>query len=181
MDSILKNVAGADECMRDEWVLPNGLRVLGERLPHLRSVSIGAWMHVGSMMETPEENGLSHFIEHMIFKGTTRRTVRQIAEEMDAVGGQLNAFTGKDCTCCYAKVIDEDIELAIDIIADMVMNATMDEKELDKERWKKSRWTRIRPKIWCMTCWRRRSSARSRWGSRFWGRRNRWRRTPAPT
>lgn len=66
MDSILKNVAGADECMRDEWVLPNGLRVLGERLPHLRSVSIGAWMHVGSMMETPEENGLSHFIEHMI-------------------------------------------------------------------------------------------------------------------
>lgn len=134
MDSILKNVAGADECMRDEWVLPNGLRVLGERLPHLRSVSIGAWMHVGSMMETPEENGLSHFIEHMIFKGTTKRTVRQIAEEMDAVGGQLNAFTGKDCTCCYAKVIDEDIELAIDIIADMVMNATMDEKELDKER-----------------------------------------------
>ena len=77
MDSILKNVAGADECMRDEWVLPNGLRVLGERLPHLRSVSIGAWMHVGSMMETPEENGLSHFIEHMIFKGTTKRTVRQ--------------------------------------------------------------------------------------------------------
>ena len=134
MDSILKNVAGADECMRDEWVLPNGLRVLGERLPHLRSVSIGAWMHVGSMMETPEENGLSHFIEHMIFKGTTKRTVRQIAEEMDAVGGQLNAFTGKDCTCCYAKVIDEDIELAIDIIADMVMNATIDEKELDKER-----------------------------------------------
>lgn len=134
MDSILKNVAGADECMRDEWVLPNGLRVLGERLPHLRSVSIGAWMHVGSMMETPEENGLSHFIEHMIFKGTTKRTVRQIAEEMDAVGGQLNAFTGKDCTCCYAKVIDEDIELAIDIIADMVMNATMDEKELNKER-----------------------------------------------
>ena len=70
----------------------------------------------------------------MIFKGTTKRTVRQIAEEMDAVGGQLNAFTGKDCTCCYAKVIDEDIELAIDIIADMVMNATMDEKELNKER-----------------------------------------------
>ena len=96
MDSILKKVAGADECMRDEWVLPNGLRVLGERLPHLRSVSIGAWMHVGSMMETPEENGLSHFIEHMIFKGTTKRTVRQIAEEMDAVGGQLNAFTGKE-------------------------------------------------------------------------------------
>ena len=90
MDSILKNVAGADECMRDEWVLPNGLRVLGERLPHLRSVSIGAWMHVGSMMETPEENGLSHFIEHMIFKGTTKRTVRQIAEEMDVAVADLS-------------------------------------------------------------------------------------------
>ena len=107
--------------MFDHWTLENGLHVVGERLPYLRSVSIGAWMHVGSMMETPEENGLSHFIEHMIFKGTTKRTVRQIAEEMDAVGGQLNAFTGKDCTCCYAKVIDEDIELAIDIIADMVI------------------------------------------------------------
>ncbi len=134
MDSIQKNIPGADECMRDEWVLPNGLRVLGERLPHLRTVSIGAWIHVGSMMEQPEENGLSHFIEHMIFKGTEKRTARQIAEEMDAVGGQLNAFTGKDCTCCYAKVIDEDIELAVDIIADMVCHATIDEKELEKER-----------------------------------------------
>jgi predicted Zn-dependent peptidase len=126
--------AAANECMRDEWVLPNGLRVLGERMPHLRTVSIGAWMHVGSMMESETENGLSHFIEHMIFKGTEKRTTRQIAEEMDAVGGQLNAFTGKDCTCCYAKVIDEDIALAIDIIGDMVMNATIDDGELQKER-----------------------------------------------
>ncbi len=126
--------AAANECMRDEWVLPNGLRVLGERMPHLRTVSIGAWMHVGSMMESEAENGLSHFIEHMIFKGTQKRTTRQIAEEMDAVGGQLNAFTGKDCTCCYAKVIDEDIALAIDIIGDMVMNATIDDGELQKER-----------------------------------------------
>ena len=131
---IEKNSMGANGRMRDEWVLSNGLRVVGERLPFLRSVSIGAWMHVGSMMEEPQENGLSHFLEHMVFKGTHKRTARQIAEEMDAVGGQLNAFTGRDCTCFYAKVIDEDLPLAVDILADLVTGATIDEKELDKER-----------------------------------------------
>ena len=131
---IEKNSMGANGHMRDEWVLSNGLRVVGERLPFLRSVSIGAWMHVGSMMEEPQENGLSHFLEHMVFKGTVKRTARQIAEEMDAVGGQLNAFTGRDCTCFYAKVIDEDLPLAVDILADLVTGATMDEKELEKER-----------------------------------------------
>ncbi|MBR3764296.1 MAG: insulinase family protein [Clostridia bacterium] len=120
--------------MRDEWLLSNGLKVVGERLPFLRSVSIGAWMHVGSIMEEKQENGLSHFLEHMVFKGTERRTARQIAEEMDAVGGQLNAFTGRDCTCYYAKVIDEDLPLAVDILSDLVLHATMDETELNKER-----------------------------------------------
>ena len=99
MDNMTENILGANDRMHDEWLLPNGLRVVGERLPYLRSVSIGAWMHVGSMFETPEESGLSHFLEHMVFKGTEKRTARQIAEEMDAVGGQLNAFTGRDCTC----------------------------------------------------------------------------------
>ena len=134
MEMIEKNSMGANGRMRDEWVLSNGLRVVGERLPFLRSVSIGAWMHVGSMMEEQQENGLSHFLEHMVFKGTEKRTSRQIAEEMDAVGGQLNAFTGRDCTCFYAKVIDEDLPLAVDILSDLVINATIDEKELDKER-----------------------------------------------
>ena len=134
MEKILKNNPGADDRMHDEWLLPNGLRVVGERLPYLRSVSIGAWMHVGSMMEEPSENGLSHFLEHMVFKGTEKRTARQIAEEMDAVGGQLNAFTGRDCTCFYAKVIDEDLRLAVDILSDLVLHATMDENELEKER-----------------------------------------------
>ncbi len=134
MENILKNNPGAYERMHDEWLLPNGLRVVGERLPYLRSVSIGAWMHVGSMMEEPAENGLSHFLEHMVFKGTAKRTARQIAEEMDAVGGQLNAFTGRDCTCFYAKVIDENLELAVDILSDLVINATMEETELEKER-----------------------------------------------
>ena len=134
MENMMKNIPGANDRMHDEWLLPNGLRVVGERLPYLRSVSIGAWMHVGSMFETKEESGLSHFLEHMVFKGTTKRTARQIAEEMDAVGGQLNAFTGRDCTCFYAKVIDENLELAVDILADLVINATMDETELEKER-----------------------------------------------
>ncbi len=133
MDSILKNVPEAN-CMHDEWLLPNGLRIVGERLPYLRSVSIGAWMHVGSIMEDKHESGLSHFLEHMVFKGTEKRTARQIAEEMDAVGGQLNAFTSRDCTCFYAKVIDEDLPLAVDILSDLVINATMDETELEKER-----------------------------------------------
>ncbi len=133
MDSILKNLL-EDDRMHDEWLLPNGLRVVGERLPYLRSVSIGAWMHVGSMMESKHESGLSHFLEHMVFKGTQKRNARQIAEEMDAVGGQLNAFTARDCTCFYAKVIDENLELAVDILSDLVLNATMDETELEKER-----------------------------------------------
>ena len=134
MEKITQNSLGANDRMHDEWLLPNGLRIVGERLPYLRSVSIGAWMHVGSMMEEKAESGLSHFLEHMVFKGTAKRTARQIAEEMDAVGGQLNAFTGRDCTCFYAKVIDENLELAVDILADLVINATMDETELEKER-----------------------------------------------
>ena len=134
MGSIVENIMGMDGSMHDEWTLSNGLRVVGERLPYLRTVSMGVWLHVGSMFELPEENGLSHFMEHMVFKGTGKRTARQIAEEMDAVGGQLNAFTGKDCTCFYAKVIDEDVALAADILADLVTNATLDETELEKER-----------------------------------------------
>ena len=134
MGSIVENIVGMDASMHDEWTLSNGLRVVGERLPYLRTVSMGVWLHVGSMFELPQENGLSHFMEHMVFKGTGKRTARQIAEEMDAVGGQLNAFTGKDCTCFYAKVIDEDVALAADILADLVTNATLDEAELEKER-----------------------------------------------
>jgi len=86
------------------------------------------------MNESPEENGLSHFIEHMVFKGTATRTARAIAEEMDDVGGQLNAFTAKDCTCFYAKVIDEDLPLAVDLVSDLALRPRFDEKELTKER-----------------------------------------------
>lgn len=120
--------------MIEQFTLKNGLRVIAEPLPHLRSVSIGVWVRAGSMLESKEENGLSHFIEHMAFKGTETRSARQIAREMDAVGGYLNAATSKLCTCYYAKVIDEDLPLAADILADIVRHPVLDPKELDKER-----------------------------------------------
>ena len=120
--------------MFDQIILPNGLTVIGERLPYFRSVCVGVWLKVGSQYETRQENGLSHFLEHMLFKGTEQRTTRQIAEVMDAVGGQLNAFTAKDCTCFYAKVIDEHTELALDVLSDMVLHSTFDETELSKEK-----------------------------------------------
>lgn len=130
----MENDLRMEKRMNDQWIFPNGLRVIGERLPYLRSVSIGVWLGVGSMMELPNENGLSHFLEHMVFKGTERRNARQIAEEMDVVGGQLNAFTSKDCTCYYAKVIDENLPLAVDILSDLTCHAVLDETELNKER-----------------------------------------------
>lgn len=110
------------------------MRVLCEQLPHLRSVSMGVWVKAGSILEREHENGLSHLIEHMAFKGTGRRSAKQIAQEMDAVGGYLNAATSKLCTCYYAKVIDENLPLAADILSDIVRFPAIDPKELDKER-----------------------------------------------
>ena len=118
----------------EKFVLKNGLTVLVEPMAYLRSVSMGVWVKAGSILETPEENGLSHFMEHMAFKGTGKRTARQIAEEMDAVGGHLNAATSKLCTNYYAKVIDEDLPLAADILADIVCDPALDEGETNKER-----------------------------------------------
>lgn len=120
--------------MIEQFTLPNGLRVLCEQLPHLRSVSMGVWVKAGSILEREHENGLSHLIEHMAFKGTGRRSAKQIAQEMDAVGGYLNAATSKLCTCYYAKVIDENLPLAADILSDIVRFPAIDPKELDKER-----------------------------------------------
>lgn len=120
--------------MIEQFTLPNGLRVLCEQLPHLRSVSMGVWVKAGSILEREHENGLSHLIEHMAFKGTGRRSAKQTAQEMDAVGGYLNAATSKLCTCYYAKVIDENLPLAADILSDIVRFPAIDPKELDKER-----------------------------------------------
>ena len=118
----------------DQITLSNGLRVIGERIDHFRSVSVGLWVGSGSQYEGADEAGFSHFVEHMVFKGTAKRTARQIAEEMDAVGGQLNAFTAKECTCFYAKVVDEHLPLAMDVIADMATAPAFDAGEMEKEK-----------------------------------------------
>ena len=120
--------------MFDFVTLPGGLRLAGERLTHVRSCTVGVWVRVGSMNELPEENGLSHFNEHMVFKGTQNRSARDIAEEMDLAGGQLNAFTSKECTCFYAKVTDDELPLAVDILSDLALRPVFDAGELEKER-----------------------------------------------
>ncbi|MGI6706901.1 MAG: M16 family metallopeptidase [Clostridia bacterium] len=114
--------------------LRNGLRVIGEKILHFRSVSMGIWIGVGSSFETQRKNGISHFIEHMMFKGTRNRTAKEIASIMDGVGGQLNAFTSKECTCYYSKVMDEHLSLAFDVLFDMLMNSIFDEVEIEKEK-----------------------------------------------
>ena len=120
--------------MVKRWQLDNGLWLVAEPMEHVRSVAVGVWVGVGSLNETKAENGLSHFIEHMVFKGTQKRSAKNFAQQMDEVGGNLNAFTGKDCTCFYAKVIDEDLRLAVDVLADLTRNGVFDPKELEKER-----------------------------------------------
>jgi predicted Zn-dependent peptidase len=115
-------------------ILQNGIRVITEEIPYLKSVSIGVWVVTGSRDEQPDENGISHFIEHLLFKGTERRTAFDIAKEIDSVGGSLNAFTGREYTCFYAKVIDKNLPLAIDLLSDIFLNSLLDPKDVEKER-----------------------------------------------
>lgn len=114
--------------------LANGIRVITEAMPHVRSASLGIWADVGSAAERPGVRGISHLVEHMLFKGTDRRSAREIAETMDAVGGNLNAFTDKEATCYYAKVIDHHVPLAVDVLADMFLHSTFAPDELAKEQ-----------------------------------------------
>jgi predicted Zn-dependent peptidase len=115
-------------------VLDNGIRVVSHQMSDHRSVSLGIWVENGSRHESERENGISHFIEHLLFKGTERRTAAQIAEEMDAVGGVLNAFTAKEHTCYYAKVLDENLPLAIDLLTDIFLHSSFDAEEIERER-----------------------------------------------
>ena len=114
--------------------LRNGIRVIMEPMDNIRSVSIGVWVNAGSVYEEGADAGISHFIEHMVFKGTARRSAADIAAEMDAVGGNLNAFTAKECTCFYAKVLDENLPLAVDMLSDITLHPTLDEQEMEKEK-----------------------------------------------
>ena len=118
----------------DKTVLKNGLRILTKKMPHARSVSMGVWVNVGARDETETEGGLSHFIEHMIFKGTRKRSAYQIAKEFDAIGGQTNAFTSMENTCYHARVMDSHMETMVDILSDIFINSEFKPDEVDKER-----------------------------------------------
>ena len=120
--------------MFHKTVLDNGIRIVSHELPGNRSVSLGIWVENGSRHESEPENGISHFIEHLLFKGTERRSAAQIAEEMDAVGGVINAFTSKENTCYYAKVLDENLPLAIDLLSDIFLHSSFEAEEIERER-----------------------------------------------
>jgi predicted Zn-dependent peptidase len=115
-------------------VLDNGLTLLTESMHHVRSVTVGVWLRRGSRNEPAALNGISHFIEHLVFKGTASRTAREIALSMDSVGGQIDAFTSKEYTCFYAKVLDQHLEEAVDLLADIVQRPRFDPDELERER-----------------------------------------------
>jgi predicted Zn-dependent peptidase len=115
-------------------VLPSGLRIVTEEVPSVRSAAIGIWVNVGSRDETPAVAGASHFLEHLLFKGTTRRTALEISSTIEAVGGEMNAFTSKEYTCFYARVIDTDLPMAIDVVSDLITSSIVSALDVDAER-----------------------------------------------
>src|SRR3954449_2970792 len=115
-------------------VLDSGLRLITESMPHVRSVSIGVWLMRGSRHERDEQGGIAHFVEHMLFKGTATRTAEDIAQTIDSIGGQLDAFTAKEYASYYIKVLDEHLPLAVDLLSDIVMNPRFADDELDREK-----------------------------------------------
>jgi len=120
--------------MHHKTVLENGLRIVSEQLDHLKSVSVGIWVNAGSRDEKPEQNGISHFIEHMIFKGTRNRSSLQIAKELDAIGGMSNAFTGKENTCFHARVLGKHFDRLADILSDIFLNSLFEPIDMERER-----------------------------------------------
>lgn len=117
-----------------KFVLPNGVRVVSEPFDSVQSVAVGIWCHTGSRMEQDEQAGISHLIEHMLFKGTGRRSAEQIAQEIEGRGGHLNAFTSKESTCYYARVLSDDLDNALDVLSDMLLNSLFEPDELEKEK-----------------------------------------------
>jgi predicted Zn-dependent peptidase len=115
-------------------VLPNGLTLITEEMEHIRSASIGIWIKTGSRDEDLQLNGISHFIEHMVFKGTKHRTAEQIARQVDSIGGNMDAFTAKECVCFSAKVLDEHMPIAMDVLSDLVLNPVFDTQDIGRER-----------------------------------------------
>jgi predicted Zn-dependent peptidase len=120
--------------MYQKTVLDNGIRVLTETIPHYPCVCIGVWVLMGSRDEEESESGISHFIEHLLFKGTERRTTQDIARTIDSVGGSMNGFTAREYTCFYAKVLDRHLDLAVDLLSDIFLHSTFDSREIERER-----------------------------------------------
>jgi predicted Zn-dependent peptidase len=115
-------------------MLPNGLRIVTERMPHVRSVSIGVWLARGSRHESAEQGGIAHFVEHMLFKGTTTRSAEDIAQTVDSIGGQMDAFTAKEYASYYFKVLDEHLPLAVEVLSDIVMNPAFADDDISREK-----------------------------------------------
>ena len=115
-------------------MLPNGLTVITKEMQHIRSISVGIWVKTGSRDEDPEWNGISHFIEHMVFKGTKHRSAEDIARQVDSIGGNMDAFTAKECICFNVKVLDEHLPIAMDVLSDLVLNPVFDVKDIGRER-----------------------------------------------
>lgn len=120
--------------MYDLYTLSNGLKVVTEYIEHVNSISVGIMVQNGSRNETPEENGISHFIEHMFFKGTNKRNAKSIVQDIENVGGQINAYTSKEATCYYIKALNTHLDLSLDILSDMMLNAKFDPEEIEKEK-----------------------------------------------
>ena len=129
-----KTLVEAGDRRIQRTILPNGLTVLTERMEHLRSVSMGVWVKTGSRDESAEVNGISHFVEHMVFKGTKNRTAQRIAREMDSLGGNLDAFTGKETVCFNVKVLDEHLEPSLDVLSDLVLNPIFAGEDIQREQ-----------------------------------------------
>lgn len=128
-------------CVRigEDWMvvkdkLANGVRIITETLPESRSVSMGIWILAGSRNETNEKQGISHLMEHMMFKGTEKRTAKEIAEAFDSIGGDVNAFTSKEYTCIFATVLDQHADYAWEVLSDMFLHSTFEEEELEREK-----------------------------------------------
>ncbi|EHI98500.1 processing peptidase [Clostridium sp. DL-VIII] len=120
--------------MYNTYTLKNGLRVVTEKIDHLKSISVGVMVQNGSRNESPEVNGISHFIEHMFFKGTDKRTSKQVMEDIENVGGQINAFTSKEATCYYIKALNTHLDLSLDVLSDIILKAKFDPEEIEKEK-----------------------------------------------
>jgi len=127
------NMMDEDRNIRRE-VLPNGLTLITEEMKHIRSISIGIWIKTGSRDENLEWNGISHFVEHMVFKGTQHRTAEEIARQVDSIGGNIDAFTAKECIAFSMKVLDEHLPIALDVLSDLVLNPVFDKEDITRER-----------------------------------------------